>query len=137
MPQGIQDTVAGRTQLVILAYAAARPFVADGRLRPLAITSPGREKGLDAVPAVAETFPGFDFQGWFGVVAPTGTPSDIVSRLSRAIDAALGDAEVVRKMGDLGVHTETGGTPESFGKFIQAEFGTWQRVVHEIGLEPE
>jgi len=137
MPQGIQDTIAGRTQVVILAYAAASPFMADGRLRALAVTSADRERTINAVPTVAETLPGFDFQGWFGVVAPTGTPADVVLRMNREIDRVLLTPDIVQKMADIGVRTEGADTPEGFGRFIAAEHERWRKVVKEIGLEPE
>jgi tripartite-type tricarboxylate transporter receptor subunit TctC len=137
MPQGIQDTIAGRTQIVILAYAAAWPFMADGRLRAIAVTSAGREPAIGTVPTVAETLPGFDFQGWFGVVAPTGTPGDVILRMNREIDRVLLDPEIVQKMTDIGVRTEGADTPEGFGRFIGAEHERWRKVVQEIGLEPE
>ncbi len=137
IPQGIQDTVAGRTQLVILAYAAARPFVADGRLRPIAVTSAKRDTALSTVPAVSETLPGFDFQGWFGVVAPSATPSDIVLRMNRELDRALQDREVIQKLGDMGVQASGADSPEGFGRFIAEEYERWHKVVREIGIEPE
>ncbi len=76
MPLGIQDTIAGRTQLVILAVPAAAPRIRSGELRPLAASFAKRVPGYENVPAISETFPGFELVGWFLVVAPAGTPQD-------------------------------------------------------------
>jgi tripartite-type tricarboxylate transporter receptor subunit TctC len=80
--QSLQDALAGRVQLIVLAVPAARGHIAAGRMRPLAETSAKRLADFPDVPAVAETFPGFDFAGWFALVAPTGTPDAILSRVN-------------------------------------------------------
>jgi tripartite-type tricarboxylate transporter receptor subunit TctC len=137
MPQGIQDTVAGRTQVVILAIPVAAPQIKRGALRPLAFTSAKRAPGYEDVPPVAETFPGFDFVGWFGIVAPTGTPQDVIQRANRDLDSVMKDQEVVQRLLGMGIFTDGADTPEGFGAFIRSELGTWGRVVKEIGLQPE
>jgi tripartite-type tricarboxylate transporter receptor subunit TctC len=137
MPQGIQDTVAGRTQLAILAIPVAAPQIKRGALRPLAFTSAKRAPGYEDVPPVAETFPGFDFVGWFGIVAPTGTPQDVIQRTNRDLDSVMKDQEVVQRLLGMGIFTDGADTPEGFGAFIRSELGAWGRVVKEIGLQPE
>src|SRR3989449_4101899 len=89
MPLGIQDTLAGRTQLVILAVPAAAPRIRSGELRPLAASFAKRVPGYEDVPAISETFPGFELVGWFLVVAPAGTPKEIVLRMNRELDRIL------------------------------------------------
>ena len=137
MPQGIQDTVAGRTQLAILAIPVARPQIQRGALRPLAFTAAKRAPGFDNVPPVAETFPGFDFVGWFGIVAPTGTPQEVIQRANRDLDAVMKDPEVVGKLLGMGIFADGADTPEGFGAFIRSELTSWGKVVKEIGLQPE
>jgi len=137
IPQGVQDTIANRTQIVILSMTAAAPLVHGGQLRPLAVSTAERVPGYDAVPPVADTFPGFDFSGWFGIVAPADTPRDIVGRMSREIDAALQNSAVHQKLADGGLAIEHGATPEKFGAFLDAERSRWTRLVHDIGIEPE
>ena len=95
MPQGIQDTVAGRVQLTILAIPSAAPFIESGSLRPLAISTKQRASGYENIPPVADTFPGFDFSGWMAIVAPSGTPADILQRMNRELDLALKQPEIV------------------------------------------
>ena len=137
MPQGIQDTVAGRTQVVILAIPVAAPQLKQGALRALAFTSATRAPGYENVPLVAETFPGFDFVGWFAFVAPTGTPQDVIRRINRDMDSVLKDPEVVQRLRGMGIFTDGADTPEGTGAFIRAELATWGKVVKEIGLQPE
>jgi len=137
MPQGVQDTLAGRTQLVILAIPAAAPFVRRGELRPLAQTSTQRVPGYEEVPPVAETFAGFELIGWFALVAPAGTPAEPLRRMNREVDRILREPELSRRLAALGFFSDGAGTPESTRLFIRGELATWARVVKEIGLQPE
>jgi tripartite-type tricarboxylate transporter receptor subunit TctC len=137
MPQGVQDTLAGRTQLVVLAVPAAAPFIKRGDLRPIAETFARRIPGYDSVPAIAETYPGFEFIGWFAFVAPAGTPADVVQRMNREIDKVLQDPEVSQRLATLGFYTEGGDTPEGTGRFVRKELDNWGRLVKEIGIQPE
>jgi tripartite-type tricarboxylate transporter receptor subunit TctC len=137
MPQGIQDTVAGRTQVVILAMPVAAPQIKQGALRALAFTSAMRAPGYESVPPVAETFPGFDFVGWFAFVAPAGTPQDVVRRVNRDMDSVLKDPEIVQRLRGMGIFTDGADTPEGTAAFVRAELETWGKVVKEIGLQAE
>jgi len=137
MPQGIQDTVAGRTQLTILAPAVAGPMIKRGDLRVLAQTGARRMPGYEEVPTVAETFPGFEFAGWFALVAPAGTPGDAIRRLNRELDVALKDPVLQERMRSLSFFSDGALTPEATGQFIRAELERWGRVVQDIGLQPE
>src|SRR5438309_11485731 len=137
MPLGIQDTLAGRTQLVILAVPAAAPRLRSGELRPLAASFAQRVPGYEDVPAISETFPGFELVGWFLVVAPTGTPNEIVLRVNREMDRILKDAETVQRLRGLGFFTEGAGTPEAVAEAIRADTAKWGGIVKEIGVQPE
>ena len=135
--QGIQDTIAGRTQGIILAFAAARPFMTSGKLKAIAKTGPDKVPGFEPMPQVADTYPGFLFAGWFAVVAATGTPSDVILRMNRELNNVLQDPEVVQKLDEIGVSPGGAETPEAFGRFMRAEDDRWEKIVREIGLEPE
>jgi tripartite-type tricarboxylate transporter receptor subunit TctC len=137
MPQGLQDTVAGRTQLVILAIPSAAPFMKRGELRALGVSSAARAPGYEDIAPVAETFPGFDLVGWFAFMAPAGTPREVIQRTNRELDGILRDPEVVQRLRTLGFYTEGAGTPESTGQFIRAELERWGQIVREIGIKPE
>src|SRR5258706_474118 len=80
--QGVQDTVAGRTQLTIQGIPAIAAVVQRGQLRALAVSSPRRLPDLPEVPSFSETMPGFEFNGWFAVVAPLGTPREAIQRMN-------------------------------------------------------
>ena len=137
MPQGVQDTVAGRTQLAVLAVPAAAPFIKRGALRPLGVSFARRIPGYEDVPTIAETFPGFEFIGWFAFVAPAGTPREIVQRMNHEVDRILKDQEVGQRLANLGFYTEGAGTPEALAGFVRAELAKWGRIVKEIGIQPE
>jgi tripartite-type tricarboxylate transporter receptor subunit TctC len=137
MPQGVQDTVAGRTQVVILAPAAANAFVKRGDLRAIAQTWATRAPGFEDVPTVADTFAGFDFVGWFALAAPAGTPADVVQRLNGALDAALRDPAVAERLRSFGVFNDGAETPQATADYIRAQHAMWGRLVREIGLQPE
>jgi tripartite-type tricarboxylate transporter receptor subunit TctC len=137
MPQGIQDTIAGRVQLTVLAVPSAAGAVASGTLRPLAVTSSQRIPGYENVATVAETFPGFHFTGWMVLVAPTGTPPDAVQKVNREMQTILNDPSIVKRLRDIGFFSDGAGTPETTGRFIRTQYDAWGKVVREIGLQPE
>ncbi len=137
MPLGIQDTLAGRTQLVILAVPAAAPRIKSGELRPLAASFAKRVPGYEDVPAIAETFPGFELVGWFLIVAPAGTPAEIVQRVNGEMDKILKDPETVQRLRGLGFFTDGAETPEAVAEAIRADTAKWGSIVKEIGIQPE
>jgi tripartite-type tricarboxylate transporter receptor subunit TctC len=137
MPQGVQDAVAGRVQVVMLAVPSAAPFMARNQLRALATSSAAKVPGFEQVTPIAQTFPGFDFIGWFALVAPAGTPAEIVQKANRALDAVLKDPEVMERMQKVGFYSDGAGTPQSTAAYIRAQYDAWGRVVKEIGLEKE
>lgn len=137
MPQGIQDTVAGRVQVVMLAVPSAAPFMQRSQLRALATSSASKVPGFDQVTPIAQTYPGFDFIGWFALVAPAGTPADIVEKANRALDGVLKDPEVAERMQKVGFYSDGAGTPQSTAQYIRDQYEAWGKVVKEIGLEKE
>src|SRR5215470_635628 len=137
MTQGVQDALAGRVELIILGVPTARGHVASGTLRPLAVTSARRLDDLADIPAVAETFPGFDFAGWWVLAAPTGVPNAILERVNRELDVVLKDPVVVERMGKAGLTSRGGGTIQQTRDYVRAQHAAWGRLVKEIGLEPE
>jgi tripartite-type tricarboxylate transporter receptor subunit TctC len=135
--QGMQDTIAGRTQLIILLNATAGPLIRRGDVKALAQTSARRLPGFDDVPAVAETWPGFDFTGWFSIAAPAGTPEGVVTRLNLELDRILKDPEIVARLRDLSVYTEGADTPQGTRAFIASEIDRYGQIVKAIGVVPE
>jgi tripartite-type tricarboxylate transporter receptor subunit TctC len=137
MPQGVQDTLAGRTQLTILSPPSAAPHVASGALKPLAISWTKRLPQYAQVPTISEAYPGVELTGWFVIAAPTGTPADVIARLNREMDKVLKNPEMVARLADLGFFTDGAESPEATSAFVQAQYELWSKVVREIGLQPE
>ncbi len=137
MPQGVQDAIAGRVQLVVLAVPSAAPLMQQGQLRGLAVSSAKRLPGFESMAAISETLPGFEFTGWFAVVAPAGTPGAVIQRMNREVDAALHDAEIAKRMRDAGMYSEGAGTPEQTAAYVHAQLEVWGAIVRQIGLQPE
>lgn len=133
----IQDTIAGRTQVVLVSSAALLPFIKRGDVRALAVTAGKRVRGLEEVPTLAETYPGFEYVGWFALLAPAGTPAAVIQRVNRDMDKVLTDPEVAQRLFDLGLVNEGAGTPESLAQFMRDERGRWAKLVRDIGLQPE
>lgn len=135
--QGVQDAIAGRVQLVIVAVPGSRQLIETGKLKALAVTSAHRSPALPNVPTVAETFPGFDFPGWWLVVAPTGTPQPIIDRMNKEINAVLKEDEVVKRLTAMAFTITAGGSPADTGKYVAAQHAAWGKLVEEIGIKPE
>src|SRR6266849_4698509 len=121
----------------ILTVPAAAPRIRSGELRPLAASFAKRVPGYEEVPAISETFPGFELVGWFLVVAPSGTPNGIVLRVNREMDRILKDPETVQRLRGLGFFTEGAETPEAVAEAIRADTVKWGGIVKEIGIHPE
>jgi tripartite-type tricarboxylate transporter receptor subunit TctC len=135
--QGVQDTIAGRTQLTMQGIPAVAAVVQRGQLRALAVSSPRRLAELRDVPTFSETLPGFEVNGWFAVVAPNGTPSAAIQRMNLELNRILLDPEVEPRLRALGIYTEGTGTPEQVDAFLKNERAFWSRTVQELKIEPE
>jgi tripartite-type tricarboxylate transporter receptor subunit TctC len=109
--------------------------IRNGKLRPLAVTSAKRVDDLPDVPTINESgYKGFDAVTWFGLLAPAGTPKDVVTRLNAEFNKALANPELRKKLGDEGADT-AGGTPEQFAALIKDEIPRWGKVVAESGAK--
>jgi tripartite-type tricarboxylate transporter receptor subunit TctC len=137
MPQGVQDTLAGRVPLTILAVPSAAPHIGSGALRPLAVTSLKRLSNYPDVPAISESFPGVEVIGWFVIAAPAGTPAEVITRVNRELDKILKDPEIVGQLATVGFFTEGADTPEATRAFVRSQYDLWGKVAHDIGLRPE
>jgi tripartite-type tricarboxylate transporter receptor subunit TctC len=136
-PQMAQDTMAGVTQLMVGSMPPVAGAVKAGKLRWIAVSSEQRFPGLDDLPTIAETLPGFRIDGWFVVVAPAGTPAPIMQRLNRQIDAGFKSAEIRQRALGFGLGVSDAGTPESTAAFIRAEQQRWRGLVQELGMEAQ
>jgi tripartite-type tricarboxylate transporter receptor subunit TctC len=136
---GLQDTVAGRTQAGIFSASIVEGQVHSGALRALAIASTKRLQAAPDVPAAAETLPGFDFSGWFMLMAPAGTPADVVKKMAAAIDEATRDQQVRELAPKLGFELDPkgAGTPEDAAAFLKAQLALWSATTRDLGIEPQ
>jgi tripartite-type tricarboxylate transporter receptor subunit TctC len=132
-----QDIASGVTQAMMSSIAAANPFIQAGKIRRIAITSAARFPGLPELPSVSESLPGVVMNGWFAVVAPAGTPADIVARVNREIGEYLKGPEIQQRLLSFGLATDGAGTPESTGQFIRQEQEQWRRLAKELDVQPQ
>ena len=135
--QMTQDAASGVVQVLMSSIAAARPMVDAGKLRRLAVTSPARFPALPDLPAVTEFAPGVAVNGWFAVMAPTGTPPEVVMRVNREIGKFLQGPDIQQRLYTFGLATEGAGTPESTAAFVRADQERWRELAKELGVEPQ
>lgn len=136
-PDALQDVIGGRVQLVCLPDAALTAYIKGGQVRPLATSTAQRQADMPNVPSLSETFPGFEYTGWNGMFAPSGTPADIVARVNRDIEAVLAQPEVSQRLQSLGSLAEAKMTVPEFDAFLRAERERWGRLVKTLGIQAE
>jgi tripartite-type tricarboxylate transporter receptor subunit TctC len=129
-----QDLLAGHIPLGITDAPSALALIEARQIKALAVSSRARFPSLPDVPTFAEALPGFEAIGWFGFVAPAGTPPEIVKTLNAAIVAALADPAVAERIRLLGA-VPMPGTSEDFARFIRSEHEKWAKVVAESGAK--
>ena len=118
----------------MLFRSPALPHVTSGRLRVLAVSSVQRANAMPDVPTVAESgVPGFEFDEWQAILAPRGTPADVIAKLNAEINKALLLPDVKERMASLGA-TPAGGTPEQLTAHIAAELTRWPTVIKKAGI---
>jgi tripartite-type tricarboxylate transporter receptor subunit TctC len=133
----LTDLVSGQVAMGINGAPAVMPHVTSGRLRALAVTSLARVPSLPDIPTLDEAgVKGFEANGWYGIVAPAGTPSAIVLRLNSGIRRAVGTPELRARLDAEGA-IPAGGTPEEFGALIASEIVRWGTVLKKAGIEPQ
>jgi tripartite-type tricarboxylate transporter receptor subunit TctC len=132
----LSDLLGGQIQFVTPNLAAAIAFVKQGKLRALGVTSKKRASQLPDVPAIAETLPGFENLGWFGFMAPTGTPKAIIEKINKDTAKVLQAADVRKRLDDLGM-APAANTPAEFAKAIKEESARWAKIIRERKLQVE
>jgi tripartite-type tricarboxylate transporter receptor subunit TctC len=134
--QIVTEIMGGRVDATILGIGALTPFIRAGRLRLLAVTSPTRAELFPDVPTVAEMVPGYDSRGWFGYLAPAGTPPKIVALLNREINRAMMMPDVKEKLGAIGL-TVVAESPESFAQTLKSDYEKYGKLIRTIGLQAQ
>jgi tripartite-type tricarboxylate transporter receptor subunit TctC len=134
-PPAMEDTISGQIQFSIPTIPGGSNFIAQGLLKPIAVTTAHRSPALPNVPTVAESgLPGFDVPTWFGILAPKGTPQPIVLKLQVEIARILQLKDIQDKLADLGVEP-VGNTPDQFASQIKADIKKWKVVVAKVSLK--
>jgi len=132
----MQDLIGGQLNVMFVSAPQAIPQIKAGRIKALASGSRVRIPQLPDTPTVGETLPGFEATSWVGVVAPAGTPKEIVDRLHRAFVTVLGDSDVRDKLTAQGFDI-VGSTPEAFLEFVTTESDKWAKVIRDNGIKVE
>lgn len=129
----VTDLIGGQVEMIFDNLPTSLPFIQSGNLRPLAVTTATRVAQLPDVPTMIESgFPGFELGSWFGILAPAGTPDDIVSRLDDAILQIVNQPEFEQKLIELGAQ-RTVKSKDEFQAFIESEYKKWGDVVKASG----
>jgi tripartite-type tricarboxylate transporter receptor subunit TctC len=132
----IADLLAGQVSIYYPVVPSVVPLVKANRLRLLAVTGAKRSSALPEVPTVAESLPGFEASNWFDLMAPAGTPPDIVGRLNAEAHKALQAPDVREKLAALGFEIQTG-TPQEFSALLKNETEKWAKVAKASGARAE
>jgi tripartite-type tricarboxylate transporter receptor subunit TctC len=131
------DLLDGRTPVAFISPLVVRQHVESGRLVPLGVTSLTPMRGMEQVPAIAQSgLPGFEAYGWYGLLVPSGTPSDVVDKLSAASAQALKSNAVQEKLFSLGMDIiQT--SPAQADAYIKAEMAKWGKLIKEANIKVE
>ncbi len=133
--QAMTDVISGTVDLYMSSVPTLLGHIKQGKVRALAVTSARRVDDLPDVPTINESgYKGFDAVTWFGLLAPAGTPKDVVARLNAEFNKALHQPELAKRLGDEGADP-AGGTPEQFAALIKDEIPRWGKVVKDSGAK--
>jgi len=135
-PQALTDTMAGQLQLAVLVATAVMPALKGGKVRALGVTSAKRTQIAPEVPAIAETVPGYEWSGWYGLAAPVGTPRAIIDRLNAEQLRLLKDGAFRERIAELGADA-LGTTSAEYAEHIRREIDMMRRAVKVSGLRVE
>jgi len=136
VPLAITDVLGGQVDFTLGDLAVSMPQIHGGKMRGLGVTSPRRTPLAPDLPAIAETFPGFETRIWYGLVAPANTPKAIVAKLHEVVAASLDKPDVKGKLAGLGLEPAPM-PPGEFADFIKQEIAKWGREIREAGIQPE
>jgi len=128
------DLLAGRVQVFFSTVAVARPHLQSGKIRGLGVTTAKRTPALPALPTIAESgLPGYAVSGWYGLVAPRGTPKPVIDRLHAAVLAAVRQPEIRERLLGAGVEA-TEVSPAEFGRLIDGDIAKWAKVAKPLNI---
>jgi len=131
----LTDMISGQVQVMFDILTSSMQHVRSGALRALAVTSAERAEALPDLPTVGEFLPGYEASAWYGIAAPRSTPSEIVDKLNKEINAGLVDPRIKARFADLASNVIPG-SPTEFGKLVEDEIEKWGKVVKFSGAKP-
>jgi tripartite-type tricarboxylate transporter receptor subunit TctC len=135
-PVARPDLLSGQVQVMFGVVPSSLPYIRNGQMRALAVTTDKRLAVLPDVPAMAEFLPGYEASGWYGIAAPKDTPAEIVEKLNAAINSGLNDPKTNQRLAELGCLVYPG-TPANFWSFVAGEIDKWGKVIRTAGIKPE
>ena len=136
VPNAITDVLGGQVDFTLGDFAVSLPQIRGGKMKGMGVTSPQRTPLAPELPAIAETFPGYETRIWYGLVAPANTPKAVITRVHDVVATSLAKPEVRSKLGNLGLEPAPM-APDEFAAFIKQEIAKWTREIKEAGIQPE
>jgi len=130
----LTDVISGQDAVMSVNMPPAVPHVKSGRLRALAVTTRSRTPSMPDLPTVAESLPGYETVAWFGVLAPAGTPKDVVNRLSMEIAKIARSPDMRERFEGMGAEP-VGSTPEEFGAVMARDIAKWTALAKSVGIK--
>jgi tripartite-type tricarboxylate transporter receptor subunit TctC len=134
-PPAMNDLIAGNIQVLFGDTTSTLPFINQGTVRALAVTTARRSPAAPDVPTVAETVPGFESASWQMLVAPGGTPPEVIALLNRTVHDIFSDSAVIGELERRGIGPALTGNPDEVQQFVKKEIVRWSDVVRRAGLE--
>lgn len=134
--QAIPAMSMGQVHLTFNGISALEQYVRTGRIRGIAVTGSKRSAAFPELPTIAESLPGYEVVPWGGIIAPAGTPRDVLARLNVAVNKALATPALLERFKAMGVEP-AGGTPEQFSAYLRKEIVKWADVVKKAGIKAE
>jgi len=136
-PPALQDIIAGRVSMMFADFTTAMPHVAAGTLRPLAITRIKRSALFPDLPTMDEAgIKGFNIDAWAGLVAPAGTPPEVVTKLNAALRPIIDSADIQKQFKNIGFEGFSS-TPGELGDFIKVQLGLWGKMVKDANIQSD
>jgi tripartite-type tricarboxylate transporter receptor subunit TctC len=130
------DLLGGQINCTFLNIAALMPYIKSGQVRPIGVSTLKRSPLLSELPAIAETYPGFEVNSWYGMMAPAKTPANIVNLLQKEIAKILQMPEIIQTLQAVGLSVE-GTTPEQYAEQIKRDLSRWQTAVTKAGIQKQ
>jgi tripartite-type tricarboxylate transporter receptor subunit TctC len=131
----LTDLIGGQVQVMFVGSVGSIEYARSGKLRPLAVTTATRWDGLPDIPTVGDFVPGYEASAWYGIGAPRNTPTEIIDRLNKEINAGLANPKLSARLAELG-GTVLPGSPADLGRLIADETQKWAKVVKFAGIKP-